>query len=317
LALLDGPAGDLVSLEGCAGNRAARNDRRLASSWFPAVLALEISAAWCRPRINEEVRVLIRRLAQENSDWGAPKIHGELQKLGFVLSERTVARYLRGIQRRGDRPRNGSHFFATTARRSSPSTCSPCRPRRSECCTSFSSSSTGAAESCTSTLRGIRRPIGWCSSCDTFAEAAPYRYAILDRDSIFNADVIAFLKASGLEPKRTSIQAPWQDGIAERWIGSCRREILDHIIPVNEEHLRRLIRDYVRYYHEDRVHDSLTKDAPNRGPIEPKPTTDATLISHYAWAASTIVTRGDKRHRNCGESRHHLRFSRDAERPLL
>jgi len=55
-----------------------------------------------RPRISGEVRALIRRLAQENSDWGAPKIHGELQKLGFVLSERTVARYLRRIQRQGD-----------------------------------------------------------------------------------------------------------------------------------------------------------------------------------------------------------------------
>jgi hypothetical protein len=57
---------------------------------------------WGRPRISEEVRVLIRLLAQENFDWGAPKIHGELQKLGFVLSERTVARYLRPIRRRGD-----------------------------------------------------------------------------------------------------------------------------------------------------------------------------------------------------------------------
>ena len=55
-----------------------------------------------RPSITEEIRVLIRRLAQDNSDWGARKIHGELQKLGFVLSERTVARYLRRIQRRGD-----------------------------------------------------------------------------------------------------------------------------------------------------------------------------------------------------------------------
>jgi hypothetical protein len=76
---------------------------------------------------------------------------------------------------------------------------------------------------------------------EAFAEAAPYRYIILDRDSIFNSDVIAFLQATGLEPNRTSIQAPWQNGTAERWIGSCRREILDHIIPVNEEHLRRLI----------------------------------------------------------------------------
>jgi hypothetical protein len=70
---------------------------------------------------------------------------------------------------------------------------------------------------------------------ETFAEAAPYRYVILDRDSIFHADVTAYLKATGLEPKRTSVQAPWQNGTAERWIGSCRREILDHTIPVNEE----------------------------------------------------------------------------------
>jgi hypothetical protein len=55
-----------------------------------------------RPRITEEIRVLIRRLAQENQGWGAPKIHGELQKLGLVVSERSVARYLRRMRRRGD-----------------------------------------------------------------------------------------------------------------------------------------------------------------------------------------------------------------------
>jgi hypothetical protein len=110
-------------------------------------------------------------------------------------------------------------------------------------------------------------------------EAAPYHYIILDHDSIFNGDVIAWLKATGLNPKRTSIQAPWQNGIAERWIGSCRREFLDHIIPLNEEHLRRLIRDYIRYHQEDRVHDSLNKDTPNRRPIESGPTTGVSPIS--------------------------------------
>jgi putative transposase len=60
--------------------------------------------------------------------------------------------------------------------------------------------------------------------------------------------VIAFLKASGLKPKRTSLQAAWQTGTAERWIGSCRREILDHVIALNEQHLRRVIGDYVRYH---------------------------------------------------------------------
>jgi putative transposase len=114
---------------------------------------------------------------------------------------------------------------------------------------------------------------------EAFPEAAPYRYVILDRDSTFDAGVIRFLKATGLEPKRTSIQSPWQNGVAERWVGSCRREILDHVIALNEEHLRRLVRDYVRYYHEDRIHDSLEKDTPNRRAVEPRVSAEAVLNS--------------------------------------
>jgi putative transposase len=127
---------------------------------------------------------------------------------------------------------------------------------------------------------------------EAFPEASPYRYVILDHDSKFDADVTAFLKATGLEPKRTSVQAPWQNGIAERWVGSVRGEILDHAIAWNEQHLRRLIRDYVSYHHDDRVHDSLEKDTPYRRPVEQKPTSRATVVSHsrlgglhhrYAW----------------------------------
>ena len=114
---------------------------------------------------------------------------------------------------------------------------------------------------------------------EALPEAAPYRYAILDHDSIFNGDVIAFLEATGLKAKRTSVRAPWQNGTAERWIGSCRREILDHIIPVNEEHLRRVIREYVCYHQTDRIHDSLSKDTPISRPIESKPTTGARLTA--------------------------------------
>ena len=76
------------------------------------------------------------------------------------------------------------------------------------------------------------------------------------------------------------------------WVGSCRREILDHVIVLNEQHLRRLIRDYVNYYDQDRIHDSLEKDTPNRRPIERKPAANAIVISaprlgglhhRYAW----------------------------------
>ena len=126
---------------------------------------------------------------------------------------------------------------------------------------------------------------------EAFPEAGLYRYVIFDHDSTFNSD-ITFLKATGLEPKRTSVQAPWQNGIAERWVGSCRREILDHVIALNEPHLRGLMCDYVNYHHEDRIHDGLSKDTPNRRPIEPKPSSEAALISlarlgglhhRYSW----------------------------------
>ena len=103
---------------------------------------------------------------------------------------------------------------------------------------------------------------------EAFPEPCRYQYVILDRDRKFDAEVVAFLTAAGLEAKRTSVRSPWQNGLAERWIESCRREILDHVIPLNEEHLRRILRDYVRYFHEDRLHDSLEKDTPNRCIVE-------------------------------------------------
>ena len=72
---------------------------------------------------------------------------------------------------------------------------------------------------------------------EAFPELCRYRYVILDRDRKFDAEVMPFWKAAGLAPKRTSVQAPWQNGLAERWIGSCRREMLDHVIALNEQHL--------------------------------------------------------------------------------
>jgi transposase InsO family protein len=114
---------------------------------------------------------------------------------------------------------------------------------------------------------------------EAFPEAAPYRCLILDHDAKFDREVITFLEATGLKPKRTGIQAPWQNGLAERWVGSCRQELLDHVIAVNEQHLRRLLRDYVRYYHDDRVHDALGKDTPNHRAIENKPAENAVVVS--------------------------------------
>src|ERR1035438_2652109 len=108
---------------------------------------------------------------------------------------------------------------------------------------------------------------------EAFPEAGPYRYAIFDRDSTFNEEVVTFLEATGLKVKRTSVQAPWQNGTAERWIASARRDCFDHVIAFNEAHVRRLGREFVAYYHDDRTHLGLEKDTPSERAIEAKPDT--------------------------------------------
>ncbi len=246
-----------------------------------------------RPKTTAEIRALIRRLAHENPSWGAPKIHGELQKLGFVVSERTVARYLRCIRRRGGSAQSWLAFLSNH--------------REAIVAFDFFTVPTVSFKLlyCFFVIEHGRRKILHCNVTAhpnaewvvqqlraTFSEAGAYRYVIFDRDSKFNADVVAFIKATGLTPTRTSIRSPWQNGIAERWVGSCRRELLDHVIPINERHLRRLVREYVAYFQQDRIHDALGKDTPNRRPVEKKPCPKAKVISsprlgglhhRYSW----------------------------------
>lgn len=97
-------------------------------------------------------------------------------------------------------------------------------------------------------------------------EAFPYdsapRYLIFDRGANFSQEVMDTIKSFGMEPKRTSFQSPWQNGVAERFVGSCRRDLLNDVIVLNERHLRRLMTEFVRYYHDDRTHMGLDKQTP-------------------------------------------------------
>ena len=90
---------------------------------------------------------------------------------------------------------------------------------------------------------------------------------ILDHDTIFSALVTRTLQSLGIAQIRTSIRSPWQNGVAERWVGSCRRELLDHVIVLNEKHLHRLLEEYVDYYNNDRTHYNLGKDPPLSRPV--------------------------------------------------
>ena len=107
-------------------------------------------------------------------------------------------------------------------------------------------------------------------------DTAP-RFLILDNDSIFSDKVTDAILSLGIEPKRTAFRSPWQNGTAERWIGSARRELLDHVIILNAEHLHRLLRDYVAYYNADRVHTRL-KDAPQHRPLEERQSLEAKVV---------------------------------------
>jgi putative transposase len=233
-----------------------------------------------RPKLNAEARALIRRMASENSSWGAPRIHGELLKLGFDVSERTVSRYLRGIAPAANAGklwlaflRNHREVIAAMDFFTVPTL-------------------TFRVLYCFFVIEHGRRRIlhfnvtehptcPWIVQQlrETFRESGRYRYVIFDRDAKFGDDVADFLTSAGVKPTRISPASPWQNGIAERWIESCRSELLDHVTVLNDGHLRRLIRDYVSYYHADRIHDSLEKDAPAGRAVSLKPDRSATVIS--------------------------------------
>ena len=89
-----------------------------------------------------------------------------------------------------------------------------------------------------------------------------HKFLLFDHDSKFGRDVVSAVRELGSEPLRTAYRSPWQNGVAERWVGSCRRDLLDHVIVLNERHFKRLMREYIRYYHEDRTHLGLSKDTP-------------------------------------------------------
>jgi len=116
-------------------------------------------------------------------------------------------------------------------------------------------------------------------------ESFPYdsgpSYLVFDRDSIFSQRVIATIQAMGIELKRTAPRSPWQNGVAERWIGNCRRELLDRVVILNERHLRRLLRDYLDYYARDRCHLALEKDVPEIRPVQPRPSARARVVAQH------------------------------------
>ena len=99
---------------------------------------------------------------------------------------------------------------------------------------------------------------------DTFPYESAQKYLIFDRDTKFGSATITAVQSMGSTPIRTSFRSPWQNGVAERWVGSCRRDLLDHVIVFGDRHLKRLLSEYGRYYHDDRTHLGLAKATPRQ-----------------------------------------------------
>jgi transposase InsO family protein len=113
---------------------------------------------------------------------------------------------------------------------------------------------------------------------ETFPDEPSHQFLIYDNDAIFSTAVTGAIKSFDIDPKRTAFRSPWQNGTAERFVGSIRRELLDHVVVLNEDHLRRLLREYVEYYNNERVHTSIS-DAPSGRAVESRRSEHATVVA--------------------------------------
>jgi len=258
--------------------------------WFPSVLKVitvirpetlvrwhraGFRRYWCwksrpfggRPQISAELRALIRRMSIENPLWGAPRIHGELLKLGFEVAQSSVAKYM--VKRSGP-PGQG---WRTFLRNHAPDIAAM---------DLFVVPTIGFSLLYAFVIvRLDRRDLVWTNVTTNptaewiarqLTEAFPWstapRYLVRDRDRIYGSIVPRRLRAMGIRDRPIAPASPWQNGFAERLIGSIRRECVDHIVVLGEAHLRRILESYARYYNDIRTHRSLDKDAPAFRPIQ-------------------------------------------------
>jgi putative transposase len=219
-----------------------------------------------RPPLNAELTALIRKMAAANPLWGAPRIHGELLKLGIEISQRTVSRLM---------PKS--------------------RPRPSQTWRTFLANHIGDLVAIdfftvpTARLRVLfvlvvlahhrRRVVqfnvtehptaAWTAQqlVDAFPDESAPTYLLHDRDRVYGQPFRHRMKGMGIEEILTAPQSPWQNPFVERFIGSIRREWLNHMLVLGERHLCHILSRYLAYYHKARTQLALDKDAPDLRPI--------------------------------------------------
>ncbi len=219
-----------------------------------------------RPKVSEEIQDLIRAMSLANPLWGAPRIHGELKMLGINVAQSTVAKY---IAKRLGPPSQG---WITFLRNYTDGIAS---------CDFLIVPTVGFKLLYAFVILGHGRrkllhisvtahpTAEWAARqiCEAFPWDSTPAHLIRDNDAIYGAAFKKQLCVMGIRDGPTALRSPWQNGYVERVIGSLRRECLDHMIIRDENHLRRILKAYTKYYNAARTHLSLNKDAPDSRPV--------------------------------------------------
>ena len=222
-----------------------------------------------RPSISLQIRKLIRTLAEANPLWRAPRVHGELLKLGIAVSERTVSRILHTVKRPPSQTwktflKNhigeivAVDFFTVPTIRLQVLFVFLVIEHQRRRVLHF-----GVTENPTSEWTAQQM-------AEAFSERDAKRYVIRDRDAIYGNAFRRRIDSLAMKEIVTTARSPWQNAFAERLIGSIRRECLDHVMILNRRHLRRLLKSYFTYYHQSRTHLALGKDTPYKRAVMPK-----------------------------------------------
>lgn len=220
-----------------------------------------------RPAVSRDIRDLIRRMSRENPLWGAPRIHGELLKLGIQIGETSVGKYM--IRHRRPPSQTWRTFLSNHVNAIVSVDFFTVPTIRFEVLYVFL------------VLAHERRRVvhfnvtahptsAW--TAQQLREAFPFdeipRYLLRDRDQIFGDDFRRQVADMTIQEVLSAPRSPWQRAYVERVIGSIRRECLDHVIVFNEASLRRILASYFTYYHAWRCHLSLEKDSPEPRPVQ-------------------------------------------------
>ena len=220
-----------------------------------------------RPKIDLEIRHLIRQISSENPLWGAPRIHGELLKLGVDVCETTVAKYMVKTSNRPGQPWKTFLDNHINGIASMDFVIVPTISFKLLYCLIILDHNRRRIISFGITGNPTSQWVA-CQITEAFPWDEAPEYLIRDRDGAFGHALQLRLDAMGIRDSPTSPRSPWQNGYVERVIGSIRRECLDYMIVLGEEHLRQVMRAYVHYYNTARTHLSLGKDAPNGRSIQ-------------------------------------------------